>query len=116
MSDVRPGYKRTEVGVIPKEWEALSLGSLFSIKAAGDLDKAAFGAEQTDVHPSPIFANALTNAGLYGFSKSANYAAPALTITARGDVGKAFFRNEPFSAIGRLLVLQPLDRSGGPDP
>jgi len=109
MSDVRAGYKRTEVGVIPEEWEALPLGSLFFIKAAGDLDKLAFGAERTDLYPHPIFANALTNAGLYGFSRSANYAAPALTITARGDVGKAFFRGEPFSAIGRLLVLEPID-------
>lgn len=110
MSDLRRGYKRTEVGVIPEKWEALSLGSLFSIKAAGDLDKATSRTEQTDLHPHPIYANALTNAGLYGYSRSANCPAPALTITARGDVGKAFFRDEPFSAIGRLLVLRPLDR------
>lgn len=27
MTDVRPGYKRTEAGVIPNEWEAASVSS-----------------------------------------------------------------------------------------
>jgi type I restriction enzyme S subunit len=33
--EVKPGYKRTEVGVIPKEWEAKRLGDLASVSAGG---------------------------------------------------------------------------------
>jgi type I restriction enzyme, S subunit len=39
MSEVRPGYKQTEVGVIPEEWDVVPLGALFEIRAAGDLAK-----------------------------------------------------------------------------
>ncbi len=33
--EVKPGYKKTEVGVIPEEWEAKRLGEIASISAGG---------------------------------------------------------------------------------
>lgn len=41
--DVRPGYKMTEVGVIPEDWDVLSLGMLFSFKNGLNKGKEFFG-------------------------------------------------------------------------
>jgi type I restriction enzyme S subunit len=36
---MKPGYKQTEVGVIPEEWEVLQLSNHFRIYAGGDMPK-----------------------------------------------------------------------------
>ena len=33
--ELRPGYKQTEVGVIPEDWQAKRLGDLASVTAGG---------------------------------------------------------------------------------
>ncbi|WP_367156201.1 restriction endonuclease subunit S [Methylomonas sp. HYX-M1] len=105
--EVQPGYKQTEVGLIPKDWSSVFLGTIFEISAGGDLDKGSFSKLEDDLYPYPIYANAVTNMGLYGFSKNYQYEADKITVTARGDVGTAVYRNTYFNAIGRLLVLTP---------
>ena len=56
-------------------------------------------------HEFPIYSNALTNGGLYGYSKSYQYGPDKITVTARGDIGHAVYRSTCFCCIGRLLVL-----------
>jgi type I restriction enzyme S subunit len=41
--EVKPGYKQTEVGVIPEEWSAQTLGELFSFKNGLNKAKEYFG-------------------------------------------------------------------------
>lgn len=41
--EVRPGYKRTEVGVIPEGWEEKSFGHLFEFRNGVNADKASYG-------------------------------------------------------------------------
>lgn len=101
------GYKRTEVGVIPDDWQAVLIGSLFDAKAGGDLDAARSAPAQGELYRYPIFANGLTNRGLYGYCSYADSPAGSITVTARGSLGAAIYRDEPFVAIGRLLVLTP---------
>ena len=36
--EVKPGYKQTEVGVIPEEWEVSSVGREYEIKLVKMLD------------------------------------------------------------------------------
>jgi type I restriction enzyme S subunit len=97
--------KQTEVGLIPEDWFVKPLGWLCGISAGGDLDKKSFAPVPDHLHPFPIYSNALTNSGLYGFATSYQYEADTITITARGDIGHAQYRNARFCAIGRLLVL-----------
>lgn len=104
---LRPGFKQTEVGVIPQDWEVVSLGSLCEIAAGRDLIKADWSAVGDHKYCYPIYANALSNKGLYGFSCAYQYEADKITVTARGDVGHAAYRATRFCAIGRLLVLSP---------
>ena len=88
------------------EWKIYKLENLFDIKAAGDLDKNTFSNDCDRIFKYPLYANALTNKGLIGFSSIAKYPKNSLTVTARGDLGKAFVRKTKFNASGRLLILQ----------
>ena len=101
------GYKHTEAGVIPSEWQAMRVGALFRVEAGGDFDPARSSNVQSDSYPYPIYANSLSQKGLYGFCNYAKSQSGSITVTARGTLGKSFYRDIPFIAIGRLLVLEP---------
>ena len=105
--ELKPGYKQTEVGVIPSDWDVSTVGNLFRITAGGDVDRKRSQSFFDEVHRYPIYSNALTNLGLYGYCSYADHPKGSLTITARGMVGHANFRNHDYTAIGRVLVLQP---------
>jgi type I restriction enzyme S subunit len=105
--EVRPGYKQTEVGVIPEDWDVIAIGGLFEAKAGGDFNPTRSNDIQSDSYPYPIYANGLSQQGLYGFCNYAEARSGSITVTARGTLGKAFYRDTPFVAIGRLLVLEP---------
>lgn len=103
-------YQASDFGPIPDDWSVQKLGELFSIQAGGDFDPAVSSIHQSETHPFPIYSNALTDAGLYGFSALPRYKAGSVTVTARGMVGAANFRPTAFTAIGRVLVLTPTTR------
>ena len=105
---VPPGYKQTEVGVIPEDWEVLKLSDHFNIYAGGDVPKDSLSQIQSEKYPFPIYANAIQNQGFYGFTSYKRSKSDSLTITARGYLGHAEYREEPFFPIVRLLVLEPV--------
>lgn len=105
--EVTTGYKQTDIGIIPTEWSSATIGELFSLSAGGDFDKAQSSDERDQHHQYPVYSNALTDKGLYAYSTNARYPAHSITITARGMVGSANYRDHPFTAIGRVLVLIP---------
>ena len=93
----------------PKEgWEVKTLGEVFHISAGGDLRSEEFSKIKTPINPFPIYSNAHTKKGLYGFCKTFDYEPSAITISARGGIGYTVSRTECFAAIGRLLVLKPI--------
>lgn len=89
------------------KWEEKELGEIFNVTAGGDFDPHRSSSIQNEVYRYPIYSNALSNNGLYGFCSYNNHYAGSITVTARGTLGAANFRNFDFTAIGRLLVLQP---------
>ena len=88
-------------------WQEMQVGNLFEAKAGGDIVQSRYSAVQDNRYPYPIYANGLEQQGLYGFSNYAEEPVGAITVTARGTLGQAFYRDTPFVAIGRLLVLKP---------
>jgi len=101
------GYKKTEIGIIPEDWEVKRLGEIFDISAGGDVDKNDFSLMKTSKFRYPIYSNSLENNGLYGYSNIYEYEGNCITVTARGTLGVAIPRYEKFNAIIRLLVLRP---------
>lgn len=102
------GYKRTEHGVIPEDWHVRAFAEHFRIYAGGDAPRSSLSKTQSDACPHPVFANSLENKGLYGYTGETRSSAGSLTITARGHLGHAEYRDEPFFPIVRLLVLEPI--------
>ena len=89
-------------------WEKKKLGDLFTIKAGGDINKENFSEQYSIEFKYPVYANALTNNGLYGYSNIYKIDKPSITVTGRGiNVGFALSREPFYYPIVRLLVLIP---------
>ena len=103
--------KKCEIfGNVQAESEAISLPSVCeSIFAGGDAPKKGmFSKTKTEQFQIPIYANAVKNNGLYGFTDYARADKPSITIAARGSgTGHIELRREPFLPIVRLIVLIP---------
>jgi type I restriction enzyme S subunit len=89
-----------------KEFEVYKLGDVTKIFAGGDKPQE-FSDVKTEEYKIPIYANGETNSGLQGFAKTAKVNEPAVTVSARGTIGYAALRKEPFVPIVRLLTLIP---------
>lgn len=106
-------FKKTEVGSIPEDWEIKPFKELFNISAGGDVNPKLSSSVHDEKYCYPIYSNALTNCGLYGFCSYADHPANSITITARGTLGFAIYRDHNYTAIGRVLVLLPKQLSAG---
>ncbi|WQS09357.1 restriction endonuclease subunit S [Helicobacter pylori] len=91
----------------PSNWQRVRLGDIFSITAGGDLSKPHYSNTKQSDFNYPIYSNAIEKKGLYGYSSFFIIKNKSITITSRGTIGVAFFRDYPYVPIGRLLVLQP---------
>ncbi|MBA6416948.1 restriction endonuclease subunit S [Colwellia sp. 6M3] len=80
-----------------------------NIFAGGDApQKGLYSKEETEKFNIPIYANAVKNNGLYGFTDYSRANEPSITIAARGSgTGHIELRAEPFLPIVRLIVLTP---------
>ncbi|WP_082222013.1 restriction endonuclease subunit S [Helicobacter pylori] len=91
----------------PSNWQKVRLGDIFFITAGGDLSKPHYSNTKQSDFNYPIYSNAIEKKGLYGYSSFFIIKNKSITITSRGTIGVAFFRDYPYVPIGRLLVLQP---------
>ena len=85
-------------------WELRKLGDIATeIVAGGDVDKKLLLANGK----YPVIANALTNDGIVGYYEYYyRIKSPAITVTGRGDVGKAKARSIDFTPVVRLLSIK----------
>ena len=102
------GFKQTELGQIPEDWKMFKFNENFVIFAGGDAPRDSLSKIKTESNPYPIFANAIQNKGLYGYTSYKRAKPDSITITARGYLGHAEYRDEYFFPIVRLLVLEPI--------
>jgi type I restriction enzyme, S subunit len=90
-------------------WETKTIEMVCDeIFAGGDAPKNNFSTEPNEKHKIPIYANAVKNRGLYGYTDFARVTKPCVTISARGSgTGHTELRNELFLPIVRLIVCIP---------
>ncbi|MCL2076741.1 MAG: restriction endonuclease subunit S [Betaproteobacteria bacterium] len=86
------------------EWKEKKLGEFSHVVASGDLNTTCFSPIKTDEYNYPVYSNAIEEQGLYGYYTAPRFSKDSVTITARGNLGVAFFRSHEFMGIGRLLV------------
>ena len=85
-----------------------TLGEVFEIIAGGDIPKDALSEIETNEYNIPILSNGINEKAIYGWTNISKINKPSLTISARGTIGWASYREQPFFPIVRLLVLTPL--------
>jgi type I restriction enzyme S subunit len=90
-------------------WETKTIeGVCDEIFAGGDSPKNNFSSEENENHQIPIYANAVKDRGLYGYTDYARVTKPSITISARGSgTGHTEIRFEQYLPIVRLIVLIP---------
>lgn len=91
----------------PKDWQETKIGHLFDVSAGGDVKKQFFSKFHTSIYQYEVFSNGIDDRGLYGYTSSPMHHGNSLTVTARGTIGQAYYREKDFDAIIRLLVLSP---------
>jgi len=84
------------------------IGELFKISVGGDIPKEGYSENKDHIFKYPIFSNSLVNNGLYGYSKTFTKLKNTITVTGRGEIGKAVVRRENYYPIVRLLSLTPI--------
>ncbi len=99
--------------MIPADWGVSNLSEVFSITAGGDFDPKIASPIFTSNHPFPVYANALKTNAVHSFASEHRHLQKSVTVSARGMIGFANYRDHPFTAIGRLLVLQPSGSNDG---
>ncbi|MBI5193410.1 MAG: restriction endonuclease subunit S [Nitrospirae bacterium] len=95
------------------EWEVKRLGGIFNVTAGGDFDYSLSSSIQDETYCYPIYSNAISEKGLYGYSSYNDHNADSITVTARGTLGIANYRDHKFTAIGRVLILEPKEAIDG---
>ena len=95
--DVRPGYTRTEVGVIPEEWDVSTVGHEFQIKLGKMLD-----AERNVGIPKPYLGNKAVQWGRIAVSDL-----PTVPMS-RTDIEKFRLQKGDLLVcwVGKLVALQ----------
>ena len=90
-----------------KRWETVRLSEIFTISAGGDIDRQNSSPTYSTSYPYPVYANALTNNGLYGYANYFKVEGDSITVSGRGEVGHAIARHCKYVPIVRLLSLVP---------
>ena len=88
------GYKQTEVGVIPEDWEIKRLGDLLSVMHGKSQKKVA-----DNSGPYPI----LGTGGFMGWANQYLYNKPCVLIGRKGSIDKPQYMDTPFWSVDTLF-------------
>ena len=91
-------------------WQIKTLNEVCDKISAGGDKPDDCTTEKTEENQIPIFSNGIKNKGLCGYTKTPTITKPALTISARGTIGFACVRYEPFFPIVRLICVIPNEK------
>ncbi|MBM6956435.1 restriction endonuclease subunit S [Ligilactobacillus salivarius] len=103
MDNKKNGIPKLRFPGFTGAWEQRKLGETSKITAGGDVDKE----KLLPYGKFPVIANALTNDGIVGYyNDDYRITAPAVTVTGRGEIGKAKSRKINFTPVVRLLAVE----------
>ncbi|MDP2077946.1 MAG: restriction endonuclease subunit S [Sulfuricurvum sp.] len=94
---VKEGYKQTDIGVIPKDWEVKAIGEMLQIK---------HGKNQKDVITTNGMYPILGTGGEIGRSDTPLYSKPSVLIGRKGTINKPRFMDTPFWTVDTLFYSE----------
>lgn len=89
--------------------ERKKLGEVCILSAGGDAPKTHMSKIKSDEYKYPIYSNGIGDNALYGYTDEYKISSPCVTVAARGTIGWAALRMEPFYPIVRLICVLPND-------
>ena len=89
----------------PDGVEYKKLGEVCILSAGGDAPKTHMSKIKSDEYKYPIYSNGVGDNALYGYTDEYKISNPCVTVAARGTIGWAALRTEPFYPIVRLICL-----------
>ncbi len=111
LKNARELFESYLQGVFEKRgegWEEKTIQEVCEEIFAGGDAPDNFSKEKDKKNTIPIFANAVKDKGLYGYTNSARVIQPSISISARGSgTGHTEIRYEHYLPIVRLIVLIP---------
>ncbi len=105
--------RKTRLPGFNGEWKTKRFDDIFLITAGGDFKPLYSSPFPDEKYCYPIYSNAITEKGLYGFCSYNDHNEDSITVTARGTLGVANYRDHKYTAIGRVLVLIPKESVDG---
>jgi type I restriction enzyme, S subunit len=97
MTEITKGYKHTEVGVIPKEWEVKPIGTTLKVR---------HGKSHKDVENKSGEYPILGTGGFMGHASHFLYDKPSVLIGRKGTIDKPQFMNTPFWTVDTLFYTE----------
>ncbi len=89
----------------PDGVEYKAIGDICDVFSGGDVPKEHFSKEKNGRFNVPIISNGIAENALYGYTDYAKINEPAVTVSARGTIGYAEYRDYPYYPIIRLLSV-----------
>ena len=97
MKKVRDGYKKTELGEIPEEWE---------IKKIKDIANICYGKSQKEVEVEDGKYKILGTGGVIGYTNDFLWNRPSVLIGRKGTIDKPQYIEEPFWTVDTLFYTK----------
>ena len=94
---LKPGYKQTEIGVIPDDWETVRVAEILRIR---------HGKNQSQVQVADGAYPILASGGEIGRSKSFLYDKPSVLIGRKGTIDKPQYMESPFWTVDTLFFSE----------
>lgn len=95
------------IGYIPEVWNISSIGKFFIAVAGGDVKPELYSDTKDEKHPYPVYTNTVDASKVYAYTEKPFFKADTITVTGRGYIGRAIYRDCMYDAIIRLISLQP---------
>lgn len=94
--EVRPGYKRTEVGVIPEEWAVKTIGEIADVGRGRVISQHEI--DESLNSPYPVYSSQTANSGIMGYIDTYDFEGEYITWTTDGvNAGTVFYRSGRFN-------------------
>ena len=97
MSNIKKGYKQTDIGVIPEDWEVKPIGKTLTIR---------HGRDQKGVISIDGKYPILGTGGLMGYANRFLYNQDSVLIGRKGTINKPMFMNKPFWTVDTLFFSE----------
>ena len=97
MEKIKQGYKQTDIGVIPEDWEVKPIGKTLKIKHGKDQKKVL-----SNDGKYPI----LGTGGLMGYATNFLYSQESVLIGRKGTINKPMFMDKPFWTVDTLFYSE----------